>query len=215
MKDAKEAIELLTALNERLCEEWYRLNDGKHKEELERRLAAGGIEKEYLDAAVYFLETDRAEVRAEERKACAESGCFPGTTRNPSPLIEVDVPGEAPHLPWREALDIANAEIATLRAQLAEERAKHEGWNDSDEELYQWTKSENRRAHPAPDATALRAADIKDDSYLWGNGRHQRLAGIWFRIVGNKIVDRDQYRHDLESRADALLRSEPREGERG
>lgn len=39
---------------------------------------------------------------------------------------------------------------------LAEERAKREGWNDSDEELYQWAKSENRRVHPAPDATALR-----------------------------------------------------------
>lgn len=36
-------------------------------------------------------------------------------------------PSEETHLPWREALDIANAEIAELRAALASERDKYDG----------------------------------------------------------------------------------------
>lgn len=40
-----------------------------------------------------------------------------------------------------------------------------------------------------------------DDHYAWGNGRHQRIDGIWYRIENNVIVDRGQYRHDLEERA--------------
>jgi len=42
-----------------------------------------------------------------------------------------------------------------------------------------------------------------DDHYIWQGGRHQRINGIWYRIENNIIVDRDQYRHDLESRATA------------
>jgi 5-methylcytosine-specific restriction endonuclease McrA len=71
---------------------------------------------------------------------CAESGCFTGTTRNPSPQIGVDTPGEEL---VAEALDYADelvgvetdargrsmiylaAEVRRLRAQLASERAKH------------------------------------------------------------------------------------------
>ena len=42
-----------------------------------------------------------------------------------------------------------------------------------------------------------------DEHYPWLNGRHQRINGVWYRIVDNIIVDKDQYRYDLESRATA------------
>jgi hypothetical protein len=39
-----------------------------------------------------------------------------------------------------------------------------------------------------------------EDRYEYMGAIHQRVAGIWFRIENNTILDRDQYRHDLESR---------------
>ena len=39
-----------------------------------------------------------------------------------------------------------------------------------------------------------------DDRYEYKGAIHQRVEGIWFRIENNIIVDRDQYRHDLEAR---------------
>ena len=63
---------------------------------------------------------------------CAESGCFPGTTRNPSPLIEVDAPGEK-DFDWKALAERRKEDIDglvtmthNLEAQLAEERAKGE-----------------------------------------------------------------------------------------
>lgn len=50
-------------------------------------------------------------------------------------------------------------------------------------------------------ATTERTCEtFDDDRYEYKGAIHQRVAGIWFRIENNIIVDRDQYRHDLEAR---------------
>lgn len=46
-----------------------------------------------------------------------------------------------------------------------------------------------------------------EDVYEYKGGIHQRYRHIWYRIVNGKIVDSDQYRHDLEERT---LPPEPR-----
>jgi hypothetical protein len=54
---------------------------------------------------------------------------------------------------------------------------------------------------------------MQSEEYVYRGGIHQRVMGRWFRIENRRIVDHDQYRNDLESRADnsAIFADDPKE----
>ena len=62
--NTREVVDGLTAISEALCEEWYALTEDKRK----KRIAAGGIEEEYIARTVAFLIDASAPASATRRK---------------------------------------------------------------------------------------------------------------------------------------------------
>jgi hypothetical protein len=127
-------------------------------------------------------------------------------------------------------LDGADKLFDRIRAEARAEAARdlpEYGWQKRFRETYgiPWDRALSNREAQLHDACKLgwelaRAAILADgpkeergaevgepnaDEYEYKGAIHQRVAGIWFRIEGGRIVDRDQYRHDIESRVERRI----------